>query len=114
MNGQKEFRLAKLDLWLCKFKVGWIINVSFYKFWSRFFDVSMGIGVGEKGKYWYGVCLLLRKWTSNLMHFYYINIAEKCTEIHVFGEIFGVKNAFYLKTKIVPKSLSYCKTDKKN
>ena len=26
---------------------------------------------------------------------------------------FGVKNAFYPKTKVVPKTLSYCKTDKK-
>ena len=27
--------------------------------------------------------------------------------------LFGVKNAFYPKTKVVPKTLSYCKTDKK-
>ena len=27
--------------------------------------------------------------------------------------LFGEKNAFYLKTKLVPKSLSCCKTDKK-
>ena len=52
-----------------------------------FFDVSMGIGVGEKGKYLYGVCLPWSKWTSNLMCFYYINIAKKCTKIHVFWEI---------------------------
>ena len=27
--------------------------------------------------------------------------------------LFGVKNAFYPKTKVVPKTLSYCKTDEK-
>ena len=47
--------------------------------------------------------------------FYYINIAKKCTKIHVFGKIafWGWKNAFYPKTKVVPKTLSYCKMDKK-
>ena len=43
------------------------------------------------------------------------NIAKKCTKINVFGKItfLGLKNAFYPKTKDVPKTLSYCKTDKK-
>ena len=47
--------------------------------------------------------------------FYYINIAKKCTKIHVFGKIafWGWKNAFYPKTKVVPKTLSCCKTDEK-
>ena len=47
--------------------------------------------------------------------FYYINIAKKCTNIHVFWKIafLGWKNAFYPKTKVVSKTLSYCKTDKK-
>ena len=46
---------------------------------------------------------------------YYMNIAKKCTKIHVFERIgfFEQKNAFYPKTKVVPKTLSYCKMDKK-
>ena len=46
---------------------------------------------------------------------YYMNIAKKGTKFHVFGKIafFWSKNAFYSKTKVVPKTLSYCKTDEK-
>ena len=49
------------------------------------------------------------------MHFYYMKIAKKCTKIHVFGKIafLGWKNAFYPKTKVVPKTWSYGKTDEK-
>ena len=58
----------------------------------------------------------LRNWVEYfdyLMHFYYMKIVKKCTKIHVFGKIafLGWKNAFYLKTKFVPKTWSYCKTD---
>ena len=44
-----------------------------------------------------------------------MTIAQKCTKIHISGNIafLGLKNAFYLKTKVVPKTLSYCKMDKK-
>ena len=54
---------------------------------------------------------MLKIWTI-----YYRNIAKKCTKIHVFGKIafWGRKNAFYPKEKVVPKTLSYCKMDKKN
>ena len=49
------------------------------------------------------------------MHFYYMKIARKFIKIHVFGKIafFGWKYAFYPKTKVVPKTWSYCKTDEK-
>ena len=49
------------------------------------------------------------------MPFYYINIAKKCSKIHIFQKncLFGAKIAFYPKTKVVPKTLSYCKSDKK-
>ena len=46
---------------------------------------------------------------------YYMNIAKKGSKIHVFGKIafLGSKNAFYPKTKVVPKTLSYCKIHEK-
>ena len=45
----------------------------------------------------------------------YIDIAKKCTKIDVFGKIafFGWKKAFYPKTKFVPKTSNYCKTEEK-
>ena len=52
-----------------------------------FFDVPMGIGVGEKVKYSYGVCLRCLKWTSNLMHFYYINIAKNAPKSMFLGKL---------------------------
>ena len=44
-----------------------------------------------------------------------MRIARKFIKIHVFGKIafFGWKYAFYPKTKVVPKTWSYCKTDEK-
>ena len=44
-----------------------------------------------------------------------MKIARKFIKIHVFGKIvfFGWKYAFYPKTKVVPKTWSYCKTDEK-
>ena len=46
---------------------------------------------------------------------YYMNIAKNMHQNPCFWEncLFGQKNAFYPKTKVVPKTLSYCKTDKK-
>ena len=44
-----------------------------------------------------------------------MKIARKFIKIHVLGKIvfFGWKYAFYPKTKVVPKTWSYCKTDEK-
>ena len=45
-----------------------------------------------------------------------IKFAHNSPKIHVFGKtaFSGSKNDIYPKTKVVPKTLSNCKTNKKN